>query len=93
MAAIQAADGLYDKVYASTTFLGIGERAGNAETEKIILNLYLQHGVKKFEGKTRSSKQPQTSSAKQPVTWFHLTKPSSATTVSHMNQASTPTAS
>jgi isopropylmalate/homocitrate/citramalate synthase len=56
MAAIQAADGLYDKVYASTTFLGIGERAGNAETEKIILNLYLQRGVKKFEGKTEALK-------------------------------------
>ncbi len=56
MAAIQAADGLYDKVYASTTFLGIGERAGNAETEKIILNLYLQRGVKKFEGKTQELK-------------------------------------
>jgi len=51
MAAIQAADNLYDKVYASTTFLGIGERAGNAETEKVLLNLYLQRGVKKFEGK------------------------------------------
>lgn len=56
MAAIQAADGLYDKVYASTTFLGIGERAGNAETEKILLNLYLQRGVKKFEGKTAELK-------------------------------------
>jgi len=56
MAAIQAADGLYDKVYASTTFLGIGERAGNAETEKIILNLYLQRGVKKFEGKIKELK-------------------------------------
>ncbi len=52
MAAIKAASGLYDKVYASTTFLGIGERAGNAETEKILLNLYLQRGVKKYEGKT-----------------------------------------
>jgi isopropylmalate/homocitrate/citramalate synthase len=56
MAAIQAASGLYDKVYASTTFLGIGERAGNAETEKIILNLYLQRDVKKFEGKTQALK-------------------------------------
>ncbi len=56
MAAIQAADGLYDKVYASTTLLGIGERAGNAETEKIMLNLYLQRGVKKFEGKTEKLK-------------------------------------
>jgi isopropylmalate/homocitrate/citramalate synthase len=56
MAAIRAADGLYDKVYASTTFLGIGERAGNAETEKIMLNLYLHHGVKKFEGKLKELK-------------------------------------
>jgi isopropylmalate/homocitrate/citramalate synthase len=56
MAAIQAADGLYDKVYASTTFLGIGERAGNAETEKILLNLYLQRGVKKFEGRLNELK-------------------------------------
>ncbi len=57
MAAIKAASGLYDKVYASTTYLGIGERAGNAETEKIILNLYLQRGVKKYEGKTEKLKQ------------------------------------
>ena len=56
MAALQTADGLYDKVYSSTTFLGIGERAGNAETEKVILNLYLQRGVKKFEGKTLALK-------------------------------------
>ena len=57
MAAIRAASGLWDKVYASTTFLGIGERAGNAETEKVLLNLYLQYGVKKFEGKTEKLKQ------------------------------------
>jgi isopropylmalate/homocitrate/citramalate synthase len=56
MAAVQAADGLYDKVYVSTTLLGIGERAGNAETEKIMLNLYLQRGVKKYEGKTEKLK-------------------------------------
>lgn len=49
MAAIRAASGLFDKVYASTTFLGIGERAGNAETEKTIMNLYIHHGVKKYE--------------------------------------------
>ncbi|MBS7645882.1 hypothetical protein KEJ44_07600 [Candidatus Bathyarchaeota archaeon] len=49
LAAIRAASGLYDKVYASTTFLGIGERAGNAETEKTIMNLYVHHGVKKYE--------------------------------------------
>jgi isopropylmalate/homocitrate/citramalate synthase len=49
LAGIKAASGLYEKVYSSTTFLGIGERGGNAETEKIIMNLYLHHGVKKFE--------------------------------------------
>ena len=57
MAAMRAASGLWDKIYASTTFLGIGERAGNAETEKVLLNLYLQYGVKKFEGKTEKLKQ------------------------------------
>jgi len=57
MAAIRAASGLWDKVYASTTFLGIGERAGNAETEKVLLNLYLQYSVKKFEGKTYKLKE------------------------------------
>jgi len=56
MAAIQAADGLFDKVYASTTFLGIGERAGNAETEKILLNFYLQRGIKRFEGRLHELK-------------------------------------
>jgi len=48
MAAIRAASGLYDKVYASTTFLGIGERCGNAETEKVIMNCYMHHGIKKW---------------------------------------------
>lgn len=57
MAAIKAASGVWDKVYASTTFLGIGERAGNAETEKVLLNLYLHHGVKKYEGKTEKLKE------------------------------------
>lgn len=57
MAAIKAAQGLWDRVYASTTYLGIGERAGNAETEKVLLNLYLHYGVKKFEGKTQELKQ------------------------------------
>ena len=52
MAAIRAASGVWSKIYASTTFLGIGERAGNAETEKVIMNLYLHYGVKKYEGKT-----------------------------------------
>jgi len=53
MAAIRAASGVWDKIYASTTFLGIGERAGNAETEKVIMNLYMHYGVKKYEGKTQ----------------------------------------
>jgi isopropylmalate/homocitrate/citramalate synthase len=57
IAAIRAASGVWDKIYASTTFLGIGERAGNAETEKVILNLYMHYGVKKFEGKTQKLKQ------------------------------------
>jgi len=49
MSAIKAASGLFQRIYASTTFLGIGERAGNAETEKVIMNLYLHHGVQKYE--------------------------------------------
>ena len=49
MATIKAVDGFYDKVYLSTTMLGMGERSGNAETEKVLLNLYLHYGVKKFE--------------------------------------------
>jgi isopropylmalate/homocitrate/citramalate synthase len=57
MAAIRAASGVWDKIYASTTFLGIGERAGNAETEKVLLNLFLQYGVRKFEGKTAKLRQ------------------------------------
>ena len=48
LAAIRAASGLYDKVYASTTFLGIGERSGNAETEKVIMSCYIQHGINKW---------------------------------------------
>lgn len=48
MAAIRSASGLYDKFYASTTMLGIGDRAGNAETEKIILNCYFHHGISKW---------------------------------------------
>jgi 2-isopropylmalate synthase len=48
MAAIRASSGLYEKFYVSTTFLGIGERSGNAETEKIILNLYIHHGLEKW---------------------------------------------
>lgn len=56
MAAIRAASGIWDKIYVSSTYLGIGERAGNAETEKIILNLHLHYGIKKFEGKTPAMK-------------------------------------
>ncbi|MEM2971276.1 MAG: hypothetical protein QW270_02495 [Candidatus Bathyarchaeia archaeon] len=57
LAAIRAASGVWNRIYASTTYLGIGERAGNAETEKVLMNLYLHHGVKKFEGKTEKLKQ------------------------------------
>jgi isopropylmalate/homocitrate/citramalate synthase len=53
MAAVRAASGVWDKVYVSTTYLGIGERAGNAETEKVLMNLYMHYDVKKFEGKTQ----------------------------------------
>jgi isopropylmalate/homocitrate/citramalate synthase len=56
MAAVRAADGVWDKIYVSTTYLGIGERAGNAETEKVLLNLYLHYGVTKFAGKTKELK-------------------------------------
>lgn len=49
MAAIRAASRLYDKVYASTTFLGIGDRSGNAETEKVIMNCYFHHNVRKWD--------------------------------------------
>jgi len=57
LAAIRAASGIWDRIYASTTFLGIGERAGNAETEKVIMNLLLHYDVKKFEGKTQKLKE------------------------------------
>ncbi len=57
MAAIRAASGVWERIYASTTFLGIGERAGNAETEKVLMNLYMHHGVEKFEGKTAKLKE------------------------------------
>jgi isopropylmalate/homocitrate/citramalate synthase len=49
LAAVRAADGLYDKIYVSTTMLGMGERAGNAETEKVMMNLYFHYGMMKFE--------------------------------------------
>ncbi len=52
LAAIRAASGVWPNIYASTSFLGIGERAGNAETEKVMMNLYMHHNVTKFEGKT-----------------------------------------
>ncbi len=35
--------------WASTTMLGIGERSGNAETEKIIMNLYHHYNIKRFD--------------------------------------------
>ena len=57
LAAVRAASGVWDRVYVSTTFLGIGERAGNAETEKVIMNLYMHYGVGKFEGKTQKLKE------------------------------------
>jgi isopropylmalate/homocitrate/citramalate synthase len=57
IAAIRAASGVWDKIYASTTFLGIGERAGNAETEKVIMNLYMHYNIKKFEGKIKKLKE------------------------------------
>ncbi len=57
MAAVRAADGVWDKIYVSTTYLGIGERAGNAETEKVLLNLYMHYGAMKYERKTQKLKQ------------------------------------
>ncbi len=57
LAAVRAASGIWDRVYASTTYLGIGERAGNAETEKVIMNLFMHHGVGKFEGKVKRLKE------------------------------------
>lgn len=49
MGTIRAASGLYEKVYASTTFLGIGDRSGNAETEKVLMNCYIHHGINKWD--------------------------------------------
>ncbi len=34
--------------YASTTMLGMGERAGNAETEKVIMNLNYHYNISKY---------------------------------------------
>ena len=70
LAAIKTAQGIWDKIYASTTYLGIGERAGNAATEKVMLNLYLHYGVRKFEGKT--SKLKQTADYISNATGFYL---------------------
>ncbi len=50
MSTIRAASELnLEKIFASTTFLGIGDRSGNAETEKIMMNCYLHHGVTKWD--------------------------------------------
>jgi citrate (Re)-synthase len=57
MAAVRAADGVWDKIYLSTTYLGIGERAGNAETEKVLLNLFMHYGVMKFQNHTAKLKE------------------------------------
>lgn len=35
--------------WASTTFLGIGERGGNAETEKVIMNLYYHDKTRRYK--------------------------------------------
>lgn len=48
-AAINAASDYFDEIYASTSLLGIGERAGNAKTEEVIMNLYYHYGVAKFD--------------------------------------------
>jgi isopropylmalate/homocitrate/citramalate synthase len=56
IAAVRAASGVWERIYVSTTYLGIGERAGNAETEKVLMNLYLHYGVNKFRGKTQALK-------------------------------------
>ncbi len=49
IAATRAAEGFFKDVYVSTSMLGMGERSGNAETEKVMMNLYIHNGVKKFE--------------------------------------------
>jgi isopropylmalate/homocitrate/citramalate synthase len=56
MAAVRAASGVWDRIYVSTTYLGIGERAGNAETEKVLMNLYMHYNVEKYAGKTQKLK-------------------------------------
>jgi isopropylmalate/homocitrate/citramalate synthase len=57
LAAVRAASGVWPRIYVSTTYLGIGERAGNAETEKVIMNLLMHHGVMKFESKISKLKE------------------------------------
>jgi isopropylmalate/homocitrate/citramalate synthase len=54
---VRAASGVWDRIYMSTTYLGIGERAGNAETEKVLMNLYLHYNVRKYEDKTKELKE------------------------------------
>ncbi len=49
MAALNAISNHFERSYASTTLLGIGERSGNAKTEEVMMNLYYHHGVTKFE--------------------------------------------
>ncbi len=57
LAAVDAASGLWDKIYINSTCLGIGERAGNTATEQILLNLYLHYGITKYHGKLQKVKQ------------------------------------
>jgi isopropylmalate/homocitrate/citramalate synthase len=54
LAAVSAVSGLWQQIYINTTLLGIGERAGNAETEKVLLNLYLHFGAKKYADKLQN---------------------------------------
>ncbi|MDQ1280140.1 MAG: Pyruvate carboxyltransferase protein [Thermoproteota archaeon] len=49
IATVRAAEGVFDDIYVSTTMLGMGERSGNAETEKIMMNLYVHYGFEKYE--------------------------------------------
>jgi isopropylmalate/homocitrate/citramalate synthase len=49
LAAVSVASGHYKEVYASTTLLGIGERAGNAKTEEVMMNLYYHYGITNLE--------------------------------------------
>ncbi len=50
MSTIRAASELkLEKIFASTTFLGIGDRSGGAETEKVMMNCYVHHDVNKWD--------------------------------------------